>query len=758
MVTLDLENCDEVASTYSPNNPMAGGDIGAAAARRQGEVAENLYPFKLVSLLSDPAVGRLTVDRCMMMGPNVWGVTVPGIGVSYFWRFCLQMLNYVSVRWVNAIWTVLERTQTTPAGERPSSLRVNRPASSVSNYSDGGGSASTHYVPRPSHPIQEWDRHLLPSPFAGPSRLIYTTDDAVIQTTGGFAAALTQRGSRRLAVGGDHRGRSHRRVASEGDLSESAGEFLLATHDAPLTAESAREVRPSSRDFIFARGISPPPLTSPPVYRPPSGAEQPLIPDIFAGANSPSDSLPVYHSPALDRTTPAPVYQTIEGVTRERFSPTATHQVYSSTTTMQTVLEAAPTVVAQGQTSIYIAQQDNVPARPAQTFTSTLSVYDVRHPTTAEASLDDSARGSRTAVEGLIYPAEHVSAQESLAYAPHQLASPFMTAEDRSAVRPVSAQGSISSYTSAPPPVPSRDSRYITDRVTPSSRQATPVRYQLYDPSVPSFSDRAETECETGQPPAPAISASELAGSYRSTLLTHSPRSSEYSTAPPPPISRSTSAGMLSFRSPAQDQAETETHVSEPDSDADLIADLERRSSAGTEASRSLPRRPRVYAASEYNTARTQLNDHPLLKGESETSLYFTARDTANFTTASWPSESTYTTVPEALPDCVSTTTSSTAAAGLRSYHTAKTSQTPSRDVSPSERPTLSVSTAQSVASTAKIKRVPVPPLPSPSFPSSVDGSSLPSLYDASTPVPVEVQSTDINRLLVSGLPSRKRS
>lgn len=51
LVTLDLENCEEVASTCSPNNPMAGDDIGAGAARRQGELAENLYPFKLVSLV-----------------------------------------------------------------------------------------------------------------------------------------------------------------------------------------------------------------------------------------------------------------------------------------------------------------------------------------------------------------------------------------------------------------------------------------------------------------------------------------------------------------------------------------------------------------------------------------------------------------------------------------------------------------------------------------------------------------------------------
>lgn len=63
-VTLDLEFCDgklsyrlhenahgpiEVASTYSPNHPMAGEDIGALAAKRQGALADSLYPFKLVS-------------------------------------------------------------------------------------------------------------------------------------------------------------------------------------------------------------------------------------------------------------------------------------------------------------------------------------------------------------------------------------------------------------------------------------------------------------------------------------------------------------------------------------------------------------------------------------------------------------------------------------------------------------------------------------------------------------------------------------
>lgn len=39
----------EVASTYTPNHHLLDDDLGAIAARRQGDLAENLFPFKLVS-------------------------------------------------------------------------------------------------------------------------------------------------------------------------------------------------------------------------------------------------------------------------------------------------------------------------------------------------------------------------------------------------------------------------------------------------------------------------------------------------------------------------------------------------------------------------------------------------------------------------------------------------------------------------------------------------------------------------------------
>ncbi|KAK6906657.1 hypothetical protein I203_100644 [Kwoniella mangroviensis CBS 8507] len=233
-VTLDLEFCDEVASTYSPNNPMAGDDIGAAAARRQGPLADSLYPFKLVY---DDGVERLACDSARDR-----------------------------VRWVNAIWTVLERTRAAPSA----SLRANR--SSSDHGSEAGGSASTHFTPTegsqtvPSSPL----------PSSTGSHPLYTTDDAVIETSGGLHAPIVQRGSRKLAAGGLERTRSLRRVTSEADLKEVSAPPLpekdiplsprtttgAGIQDVPLTAENAE--RPLSRDFTFAHGIKPPTLFSAP--------------------------------------------------------------------------------------------------------------------------------------------------------------------------------------------------------------------------------------------------------------------------------------------------------------------------------------------------------------------------------------------------------------------------------------------------------------------------------------------------------------
>nr|XP_019051135.1 hypothetical protein I302_01584 [Kwoniella bestiolae CBS 10118]OCF30065.1 hypothetical protein I302_01584 [Kwoniella bestiolae CBS 10118] len=233
-VTLDLEFCDEVASTYSPNNPMAGDDIGAAAARRQGQLADSLYPFKLVY---DDGVERLACDSARDR-----------------------------VRWVNAIWTVLERTRAAPSA----SLRANRSPSD--HGSEAGGSASTHFTPAEgTQPLPS-----SPLPSSTGSHPLYTTDDAVIGTSGGLHAPIVQRGSRKLAAGGLERTRSLRRVASEADLKEVSAPPLpdkdiplsprtttgAGIQDIPLTAENAE--RPLSRDFTFAHGIKPPTLFNTP--------------------------------------------------------------------------------------------------------------------------------------------------------------------------------------------------------------------------------------------------------------------------------------------------------------------------------------------------------------------------------------------------------------------------------------------------------------------------------------------------------------
>jgi hypothetical protein len=65
MVTLDLEYCEEVASTSSPNNPAARDDLGTMAAQRQSNLADNLYPFKLVY---DDGTERLGCDSARERG------------------------------------------------------------------------------------------------------------------------------------------------------------------------------------------------------------------------------------------------------------------------------------------------------------------------------------------------------------------------------------------------------------------------------------------------------------------------------------------------------------------------------------------------------------------------------------------------------------------------------------------------------------------------------------------------------------------
>lgn len=138
---------------------MADTDFAAQAARRQGELASSLYPFKLVYPDGDESLGTSSArDR---------------------------------VHWVSAIGDELRRTRAR-----------GRLTPSVAGGSVSGSSSTRYSVGDAGDRVQQ------------------TSDDAVIATAGGFTAPLASRGSRRLAAGVLGRAQSLRRVASDTDMRE----------------------------------------------------------------------------------------------------------------------------------------------------------------------------------------------------------------------------------------------------------------------------------------------------------------------------------------------------------------------------------------------------------------------------------------------------------------------------------------------------------------------------------------------------------
>lgn len=106
------------------------------------------------------------------------------------------------------------------------SLRANRTSSD--HGSDGDGSGSTHFS------AENYQPH--PSPLGNLNPLLYTTNDAVIETSGGLHAPIVRKDSRKLAAQGLERVRSLRRVASEADLKECANDFSSAERSPAITA------------------------------------------------------------------------------------------------------------------------------------------------------------------------------------------------------------------------------------------------------------------------------------------------------------------------------------------------------------------------------------------------------------------------------------------------------------------------------------------------------------------------------------------
>ncbi|KAL7422817.1 hypothetical protein Q5752_002113 [Cryptotrichosporon argae] len=802
MVTLDLDYCEEVASTYSPSHPAAGDDIGARAARDQG-LADGLYPFKLVY---DDGTERLGCESASDR-----------------------------VRWVNAIWTALEHAHTRGPAPTPSVASRDR-GSQASASTHGGGSASTHYAPVAT----------------APDAYAATTDDAVIETAGGFAAPLTARGSRRLGAHAE-RARSLRRVASEADLVEAinrqaspAPPPLPSPHAlAPLTTAEARS-RPASRDFTFAGGIPPPPL-SPPAYTSPTSptATRPLASaaDYFSPSHthystapgtdaSSSTALPTrtraapgaYPASTGDTATeltstygtgpPASTYETAQPASAYGTAPlgsayssarpgsvygsaqpastygtarpgstygsaapvsasfgtaTGPPSTYGSAAPASTYGTAAPAstygtaaakseystadaVVSPARTSVSsepmslrtalnLAGQDQprvavTAATPsegekserAQSYHATvhpLSTYDTAQPGSsyeATRSQLESAYATAASGRGTVYATAPPPSTYTTAPPPPLT----VDASDKGSEVARTARDSVSTYDTAPPPVPSRDSHYSTATLgSTSASVASPIRHQLYDAPVrtlselsvptPAVTAREPTEYFSARPPTTrATTATEFTVYQTAGIMSDS----QYSTARPP-ISRA-----QSFPSDVQENAswETGTHVSEPDTDYALIADLERRSSAGSERRSALHRSPAVRTA--YATAATA----SMYAAPATATVYGTAREGSAYDTAR---DSAYATASQGR---TAETYMTTAFSGTNAtYQTAKTSQT---------RPAISVSTAQSLSGSSNLSRKPVPPLqasppppppPPPSDPSGPTSSSSSSTHGTTT-------------------------
>ncbi|RXK40622.1 hypothetical protein M231_02077 [Tremella mesenterica] len=706
MVTLDLEYCEEVASTYSPNNPQAGDDIGAMAARRQGELAENLYPFKLVY---DDGTERLACDSARDR-----------------------------VRWVNAIWTVLERTRTVATGGQSGSIRS---APHLGSGSDGGGSASTH--------VQH-----VPSPHPG-----FTSDDAIITTSGGLAAPLVQRGSRRLAVG-PQRGRSLRRVASEADLSESSGppEALpspSSTGLGPLTAEAARgRERPASRDFTFARGIPPPPRDSssfglgsprsqisqetrtyhtpgaPSTSRtmgtatqgPPSEMHTAIPPPTSAGtvgypessigmqtAQPYAESVSTVRGPQTNLETPS---QGIFSPTFARFSSQTFGTVPPPSTGMHTAQQ--PTESPYGSfatapspwqsavpppTTAHTAVPPSTTAHTAQEGEFQTPQWTAREPSESPYTAYQTGSVPLVAVTHAT-PSDQTSQGRSFGTAPRNLSTALNTAPSQAydttsllsgqyGTTTAGALGSpfhtpqqpprdsiisTASYTTAAPPPPSKDSEYTT-----ASEGASIQRYSLHDPPVPNPAQAPSAAYLTGEDDPSSYTSAPAPPTYMSTAQTgevpsyhtaSDPRAIQASThvVTAPSATRETWVSAidtmyttaqegtrtssrrdsLSARSDLQEMAETGTHISEPDSDDEAIKDLERQSSSGSFTFR--PKPPTYSKSRSHATPQTGSGKMPFGLANENTGYgtptantsYNEAKESAYATVPSWQTLSTF--------------------------------------------------------------------------------------------------------------------
>ena len=290
-------------------------------------------------------------------------------------------------------------------------------------------------------------------------------------------------------------------------------------------------------------------------------------------------------------------------------------------------------------------------------------------------------------------------------------------------------------YESARPPVPSKDSQYSTAASGASERSTSPVRYQLFDPDVPTPGPYAHTEHIATTP--------YHSMTYLTAVSDVSMNDSEYHSVPPPPISRSGTMTDRSIRSDIQEGAVTASIISEPGSDADLLADLERQSLIGSIAigGGALQRRGATRSTA-YETAYTSVYATTLESGPRATN-YETARETWYGTAPLADSE--HDTAHAAISTEQYVARFSCDLSHRSEYYHSAPSGEP-----PSDGPPSSISSASSVPSSHRIPRVPVPSGPPPSQPSSSD-SGAPTSATSTVPLPgTGSRGTDFERLLVS--------
>lgn len=633
------------------------------------------------------------------------------------------------------------------------SLRANR--SSSDHGSDADGSASTHFS------AENYRPH--PSPRGSVNPPLYTTDDAVIETSGGLHAPIVQRGSRKLAAQGLERVRSLRRVASEADLKDCANDLPFSAERLPATMTDLSEIPlstrsvlpPTSQDFIFARDIKPPlngyegeakstyqtpkeanstasPATgfhsrnTVSTYRaaPPSEFDHTAqqSPSTFGSLAYPLEfgfASQKIHKPGASIEKILSPSGSSHSAKPETYTPTFqnTNKPFGNSHSEETAVGlSTPMRTVEPYSPVgdkYPFESSPLPSIPQLAVTGASpnerTAWTVQPPQTTVEYIHDHGVGSVATTQPYRDAVGSLS-HEGIGDSPH-----IVPIDKRSSsssmqtprINPVhstsrSSKSTDSSYQTAPPTLPSRNSQYLTALAgSVSSNSASedvasapisPQRYQLHDAPVPTFQGiypRGSDNVSQGHnqnsgiglqtPPLPLESSSayrsadpsDRHSSYLSRPPTNdyitaaskahsipsavtalrspsrTPRSSEWASASPYPISHeSLSENALSHdtdRLSSRRGSRAWTQISHPDSDDDMLADLERRSS--TDSSVSRPKMEGYYSTTAPMPSKTEwaVNTHGDSKTSSEKTPYATAMEHTSYDSA-W--ESVYASAP----------------------------------------------------------------------------------------------------------------